>query len=80
MRRVLRIGESSRPCHGISKPRRGERELMFSCELDREPTDKDMKIIFPSEAKTTLGHHASKVEGTTWLCNDPAQFLDHYYQ
>lgn len=46
---------------------------------NREPTDKDMKIIFPSEAKTTLGHHASKVEGTTWLCNDPAQFLDHYY-
>lgn len=46
----------------------------------REPTDKDLKIIFPSEAKRTIGHQASKVEGTTWTINDPPQFLDHYYQ
>lgn len=46
----------------------------------REPTDKDMKIIFPSEAKKLWGHSASRVSGTTWLVNDPPQFLDHYYQ
>lgn len=46
----------------------------------REPTDNDMKIIFPSEAKKLWGHSASRVSGTTWLVNDPPQFLDHYYQ
>lgn len=45
-----------------------------------EPTDKDMKIIFPSEAKKLWGHSASRVSGTTFLINDPPQFLDHYYQ
>lgn len=38
-----------------------------------------MKIIFPSEARRLLGTHASKVAGTSWICNDPPQFLDHYY-
>lgn len=46
----------------------------------REPTDKDMKLIFPSEAKRLFGNSASRVEGTTWTVNDPPQFLDHYYQ
>lgn len=46
----------------------------------REPTDKDMKFIFPSEAKRMFGSTASRVEGTTWAVNDPPQFLDHYYQ
>jgi hypothetical protein len=46
----------------------------------REPTDKDMKIIFSSEAKRLWGNSASVVAGTTFLINDPPQFLDHYYQ
>lgn len=46
----------------------------------REPTDKDMKIIFPSEAQRLWGNTASRVYGTTFLINDPPQFLDHYYQ
>ncbi|KAJ9108971.1 hypothetical protein QFC21_000294 [Naganishia friedmannii] len=46
---------------------------------NREPTDKDMKFIFPSEAKRLFGGSASRVEGTTWMANDPPQFLDHYY-
>lgn len=46
----------------------------------REPTDKDLKIIFPSEAKRTMGFQASKVEGLTWMINDPPQLLAHYYQ
>ncbi len=39
-----------------------------------------MRIIFPSEAKRLWGNSASCVSGTTLLINDPAQFLDHYYQ
>jgi len=45
----------------------------------REPTEKDMRIIFPSEAKRLWGHSASRVSGVTFLVNDPPQFLDHYY-
>ncbi|KAK4683449.1 hypothetical protein P7C73_g6815, partial [Tremellales sp. Uapishka_1] len=45
----------------------------------REPTAKDMRIIFPSEAKRLWGQSASRVSGTTFLVNDPPQFLDHYY-
>lgn len=46
----------------------------------REPTEKDMRIIFPSEAKRLWGDSASRMVGTSFLCNDPPQFLDHYYQ
>ncbi|WWC58710.1 uncharacterized protein I303_101254 [Kwoniella dejecticola CBS 10117] len=45
----------------------------------REPTEKDMRIIFPSEAKRLWGNSASLVSGATFLVNDPPQFLDHYY-
>lgn len=45
-----------------------------------EPTEKDMRIIFPSEARKLWGDSASIVSGTTFLINDPPQFLDHYYQ
>ena len=45
----------------------------------REPTEKDMRIIFPSEAKKLWGQSASRVSGTSMLVNDPNQFLDHYY-
>lgn len=38
-----------------------------------------MRIIFPSEAKRLWGQSASRVSGSTFLINDPAQFLDHYY-
>jgi len=50
-------------------------ELTFS-----EPTEKDMRIIFPSEARKLWGDSASIVSGATFLINDPPQFLDHYYQ
>jgi hypothetical protein len=39
-----------------------------------------MRIIFPSEAQRLFGQSASRVSGTTFLVNDPPQFLDHYYQ
>lgn len=50
--------------------------LKLTCS---EPTDKDMRIIFPSEAKKLWGSSASRVSGTSFVCNDPPQFLDHYY-
>jgi hypothetical protein len=46
----------------------------------REPTEQDMRIIFPSEAKKLFGGSASRVSGASFLVNDPPQFLDHYYQ
>jgi hypothetical protein len=45
-----------------------------------EPTENDMRIIFPSEARKLWGDSASIVSGATFLINDPPQFLDHYYQ
>jgi hypothetical protein len=45
----------------------------------REPTEKEMRIIFPSEANRLWGHSVSRVADTTFLVNDPPQFLDHYY-
>ena len=47
--------------------------------MHSEPTEKDMRIIFPSEATKLWGQSASRVSGATLLVNDPPQFLDHYY-
>ncbi|ORX35950.1 hypothetical protein BD324DRAFT_629619 [Kockovaella imperatae] len=52
----------------------GEEEIK-----SREPTEKDMRIIFPSEARKLWGTTVSTVDGPTMLINDPPQFLDHYY-
>lgn len=38
-----------------------------------------MRIIFPSGANRLWGHSVSRVADTTFLVNDPPQFLDHYY-
>lgn len=48
-------------------------------DIRREPTEKEMRIIFPSEANRLWGHSVSRVADTTFLVNDPPQFLDHYY-
>ncbi|KAF8963256.1 hypothetical protein BDZ97DRAFT_2059156 [Flammula alnicola] len=56
----------------------------------REPTDHDMRIISPQEAKTRWVYTGKggkepglnrvwSVEGNTLLFNDPSQFLRHYY-
>jgi len=54
-----------------------EREIQL---ISSEPTENDMRIIFPSEARKLWGDSASIVSGATFLINDPPQFLDHYYQ
>ncbi|KAI0825949.1 hypothetical protein BC629DRAFT_1277031 [Irpex lacteus] len=48
-------------------------------ELKRLPTDKDMRVIDTSEAKKIFGDRAQRLDGVTWLANDPKQFITHYY-
>ncbi|KAJ7600474.1 hypothetical protein C8J56DRAFT_813276 [Mycena floridula] len=47
--------------------------------IERFPTEKDIRIIGTKEAKTLFGSGAVIVDGVTWLCNDPPQFITHYY-
>ncbi|KAI0266733.1 hypothetical protein BC834DRAFT_873254 [Gloeopeniophorella convolvens] len=54
---------------------------------ERMPTSRDMSFISPAEARRRwVGIEATKepnriypVEGSTFLLNDPGQFLNHYY-
>ncbi|KAG8898285.1 hypothetical protein FRB99_007545 [Tulasnella sp. 403] len=45
----------------------------------REPTSKDMRVISPKDARKLFGSSAGRVEGVTFLSNDPPQFVNHYY-
>ncbi|KAF8342940.1 uncharacterized protein EI90DRAFT_2902656, partial [Cantharellus anzutake] len=45
----------------------------------REPTDKDMQIISTKRAKTLFRRYANRLDGVTFLNNDPPQFIQHYY-
>ena len=42
-------------------------------KAERLPTDKDMKIIGTEEAKRLFGTQADRLDGVTWLVNDPRQ-------
>ncbi|KAF8157138.1 hypothetical protein B0H34DRAFT_657522 [Crassisporium funariophilum] len=44
-----------------------------------DPTDKEMQIITPEEARVTLGERAVSVDGMTMIFYDTAQFMAHYY-
>ncbi|KAI0292532.1 hypothetical protein BC826DRAFT_1018526 [Russula brevipes] len=66
-----------------------DRKVMTSSGIDIEngaervaarlPTDRDMRIISTSEARKLFGTGANRVQGVTWLVNDPKQFITHYY-
>ncbi|TFY62377.1 hypothetical protein EVG20_g6724 [Dentipellis fragilis] len=45
----------------------------------RLPTDKHMRVITAEEAKKLFGTGANRMQGVTWLVNDPHQFITHYY-
>lgn len=45
----------------------------------REPTDKDMRIVSTNEARQLFGTFANRLDGVTFLNNDPQQFIRHYY-
>ncbi|OBZ77624.1 hypothetical protein A0H81_02272 [Grifola frondosa] len=48
-------------------------------EAARIPTDKEMRIVSTDEAKRIFGTDAERLDGVTWLANDPKQFITHYY-
>ncbi|KAG9312000.1 hypothetical protein JVU11DRAFT_7272 [Chiua virens] len=45
----------------------------------RLPTDREFRVISPDEAQELFGSSADIIDGTTWLVNDPPQFIKHYY-
>ncbi|KDQ20223.1 hypothetical protein BOTBODRAFT_27641 [Botryobasidium botryosum FD-172 SS1] len=66
-----------------------ERRLMISSGYDvrnskeevlkREPTDKDLRFVRPAEARRLFGTSATRVDGVSFIVNDPPQFINHYY-
>ncbi|KAI0819451.1 hypothetical protein BC628DRAFT_1332737 [Trametes gibbosa] len=48
-------------------------------EARRVPTDKEMRIISSDEARRLFGSEAERLDGVSWLANDPKQFITHYY-
>ncbi|KAG8908790.1 hypothetical protein FRB99_003028 [Tulasnella sp. 403] len=46
---------------------------------DREPTEEHMKVITATEARRLFGEHASRVDGTSFVCYDHGEFFSHYY-
>ncbi|KAI0777523.1 hypothetical protein BD413DRAFT_467266 [Trametes elegans] len=48
-------------------------------EARRIPGDKEMRIISTEEAQHLFGTEAERLDGVTWLANDPKQFITHYY-
>ncbi|KZP22516.1 hypothetical protein FIBSPDRAFT_1043561 [Athelia psychrophila] len=45
----------------------------------RHPTDKEMRIVTPQEAKAIFGPDAQIIDGVSWLTTDTRQFVTHYY-
>ncbi|OSX63259.1 hypothetical protein POSPLADRAFT_1073979 [Postia placenta MAD-698-R-SB12] len=48
-------------------------------EAERIPTDKEMRIVSTNQARLLFGPSAERLDGVTWLANDPKQFITHYY-
>ncbi|KAI0674124.1 hypothetical protein C8Q78DRAFT_966787 [Trametes maxima] len=48
-------------------------------EARRIPGDKEMRVISTEEARRLFGTEAERLDGVTWLANDPKQFITHYY-
>ncbi|KIJ65844.1 hypothetical protein HYDPIDRAFT_27072 [Hydnomerulius pinastri MD-312] len=45
----------------------------------RLPTDREIRVVSTDEARVLFGAGADLIDGTTWLVNDPPQFITHYY-
>ncbi|KAI0746550.1 hypothetical protein C8Q80DRAFT_1175836 [Daedaleopsis nitida] len=45
----------------------------------REPSDREMRVITTAEARQMFGMDADRIDGVSWLANDPKQFITHYY-
>jgi hypothetical protein len=48
-------------------------------QAKRVPTDKELQIISPRQAKVFFGPDAELIDGVSWLANDAHQFVTHYY-
>ncbi|CAL1709260.1 unnamed protein product [Somion occarium] len=48
-------------------------------ELKRRPTDREMRIINTDEARKLFGTQAERLDGVSFLANDPKEFITHYY-
>jgi len=48
-------------------------------ELLRLPTEEDIRVISPSQAKQLFGSGIQTIDGFTFLVNDPLQLINHYY-
>ncbi|TDL21871.1 hypothetical protein BD410DRAFT_771196 [Rickenella mellea] len=48
-------------------------------DAKRLPTDKEIRIISPIEARRIFGTSATRIDGPNWLVNDPKQYITHYY-
>ncbi|KAH7883159.1 hypothetical protein F5I97DRAFT_1815379 [Phlebopus sp. FC_14] len=45
----------------------------------RFPTDRELRVVTTDEARELFGTSAELIDGTTWIVNDPPQFITHYY-
>jgi len=45
----------------------------------RLPTEEDIRLISPKQAKQLFGTGVETIDGITFLVNDPKQFITHYY-
>lgn len=43
------------------------------------PTDRDLQIISPKQARDIFGLGAGRLDGVTFMQTDPMQFLHHYF-
>ena len=43
------------------------------------PTDLDLQIISPQQARDLFGQFAGRLDGVTFMQTDPPQFLPHYF-
>lgn len=43
------------------------------------PTDRDLKVISPKQARDLFGGGAGRLDGVTFMQTDPMQFLHHYF-
>lgn len=50
-----------------------------AAKASRLPTDADIRVISPEEARGLFGTGAQVLDGVTYFINDPHQFVSHYY-
>lgn len=43
------------------------------------PTDQDLQVITPQQARDIFGPGAGRLDGVTFMQTDPEQFLAHYF-